>query len=171
MCPLLHWAKRSQCQYTYLSLANAYYYLGFKKEFLTEYVTWATDFDWFPLAWSLTHDKVILGILSIWLRETAEFHNYPLVALSVFYKCMLWCKSPGHKCDNILLFQRVIPIPTICMIRGSCLSRNHIAYSVRCSVVPFNTSLFAINLYSAVGTALRHNDTTIPSSISNWVRL
>jgi len=45
MCPLLHWVKRSQCQYTYLSLANVYYYLGFKKEFLAEYVTWATEFD------------------------------------------------------------------------------------------------------------------------------
>ena len=44
VCPLLHWVKRGQCQYTYLSLENIYYFV-FNEEFLAEYVTLATDFD------------------------------------------------------------------------------------------------------------------------------
>ena len=43
VCPLLHWVKRSQCQYTYLSLANIYYFV-FNKEFLADYVTLAAEF-------------------------------------------------------------------------------------------------------------------------------
>ena len=43
-------------------------------------------------------------LLSVVLREAAEFRHYPLIALSVFYKCMFWYNSPGHKCDNSLLF-------------------------------------------------------------------
>ena len=38
------------------------------------------------------------------LIEAAEFRHYPLLALSVFYICMFWYKSPGHKCNNSLLF-------------------------------------------------------------------
>jgi hypothetical protein len=51
-----------------------------------------------------TSGKVIYTVLSALLREVAEFRHYPLVAISVFYKCMFWYKSAGHKCDNSLLF-------------------------------------------------------------------
>jgi hypothetical protein len=49
-------------------------------------------------------NRIRLTDLSIWLREAAEFHRDPLLAISVFYKCMFWYKSTVHKCDNCLLF-------------------------------------------------------------------
>jgi len=33
--------------------------------------------------------KICFRVLSVGLRETAEFLDYPLVAPSVFYKCVL----------------------------------------------------------------------------------
>jgi len=42
--------------------------------------------------------------LFVGIIEAVEFKDYPLVAISVFYKCMFQYKSQGHKCDFSLLF-------------------------------------------------------------------
>jgi hypothetical protein len=44
----------------------------------------------FSLTWSLFNDNLGFRIMSVGLRDVAEFRDYPLVAaLSVFYKPML----------------------------------------------------------------------------------
>jgi hypothetical protein len=45
----------------------------------------------------------VFRVLSVGLREADEFQNYSLVALLVFYKYMFKYKSPGRKCDDIVL--------------------------------------------------------------------
>jgi len=59
---------------------------------------------YFSLARSLIHNNVIFAVLSVRLREAAEFRDYTLVDLLVLYRCMLHFKSRGHNCDNCLLF-------------------------------------------------------------------
>jgi hypothetical protein len=46
------------------------------------------DLRCFPLTRSPLHDKVIFTVLSVRVREAAEFRDYSLVAISVFCNCM-----------------------------------------------------------------------------------
>ena len=77
----------------------------------------------FSLTLSLFTDKFWFWILSVRLREAAELRHYSLVGLSGFCKCMFWYNSPGHKCDNSLLFERVVDNLLICMDHCLFLSR------------------------------------------------
>jgi hypothetical protein len=54
------------------------------------------------------------------LREAVEFHDYSLVAIYVY-------SNTNHRnatVKNVSCFERVFPVLSVRMDRGSCLSRN-----------------------------------------------
>jgi len=62
------------------------------------------DLHLFSLTLLLFYDKEKFSVISVLLRETAEFRYYSLVALTAFHECVFQYKSPGHKSHNNLLF-------------------------------------------------------------------